>query len=431
MPEITRIFISYKKDVNVREAESLQYFLSQDANNDVWRDNNITPGEDWNNIIYTNLLKSDVVIVLVGERTAQSEWVRHEVALAQKFRIAVLAVGHNITESQMLEEVKALDITHKQYRILPKVLDTIDPTHQRVVEDMLRAPIKTCKERTQNDQKEFMNEVVKWLLPKPKAVAGNNPQAATFSLKVGSHTFKIHVAAGDIARVSPVHVLINSENNYMQMARAFESNSISARLRGLGASITRNPRQYNDTIQDELDAIIGSNRPISKCEVIPTSAGLQGSTLVQQNKARYIFHVSAVEAVESKKQFAPYQEPDDIRQSVYNCLRTVREVNEKQGVISPDGTPQHAAQVKQAAAGYEPIKSIIFPVFGSGQGGKEVKDVIDLMAGSLKEFLSDERDPVTLEDIYISSYFVEDVRVVIDHLRKFFTLEHADDQFKP
>lgn len=97
-----------------------------------------------------------------------------------------------------------------------------------------------------------------------------------------------------LTKTTGIDVLVNSENDYMQMARFFETRTVSSLLRRRGARISGG--KYVDTVQQELDFQLGDRaRPVQAAEVFITSAGGPDSKLATENKARYIFHVAAVQ----------------------------------------------------------------------------------------------------------------------------------------
>jgi O-acetyl-ADP-ribose deacetylase (regulator of RNase III) len=193
-------------------------------------------------------------------------------------------------------------------------------------------------------------------------------------------------------------------------------------LRRRGAQV--HDGKYEDTIQRELDwQLRDRGRPVQAAEVFATSAGGPGSELAKINKARYIFHVASVQAVDAQGTVIPYKEPYQVGACVRASLSKLLEINQLQGVISPPGTEPRTEQEKLAALGLGAARSILFPLFGTGQGGSAAAEVIEPMLEGITEFLGDtdylER-LADLTDIYISAFKQEDVDVVIEFLRKRF-----------
>ena len=107
-------------------------------------------------------------------------------------------------------------------------------------------------------------------------------------------------------------------------------------------------------------------------------------------------------------------QPQQINDCVTNCLKTLGEVNRKKGLVSPVRTDQRKIQEDRAASDYR-IRSIVFPLFGVGQGGGDLVDVARIMAEAIREFFLDERNSeivAALEDIYLSVFFEEDIAEV-------------------
>jgi hypothetical protein len=70
MPKKTRLFICYKKkgpDGADNSAYQLGKFLGKVSNYDVWMDEVMQPGIEWEKTIYEKLLSTDVVISWSGQ----------------------------------------------------------------------------------------------------------------------------------------------------------------------------------------------------------------------------------------------------------------------------------------------------------------------------------------------------------------------------
>ena len=70
----------------------------------------LSAGMEWERAIYSRLLATDVLLVLVGPGTSASEWVRREIALATALGVSIVPVGSDLSEPEMLAEMKALGI---------------------------------------------------------------------------------------------------------------------------------------------------------------------------------------------------------------------------------------------------------------------------------------------------------------------------------
>jgi len=426
-----KVFVCYKKilardDVKQKNVDATILFdLLNGATDEYkpWIDvAEIGAGVKWESEIYSQILASDVLLALIGPGTCASEWVQREIALATALGIAVVPIGCGLSVDELANELKALGRSDLQ----GKVSHNINYKSGDALRNELREDLRKAAAQTKIEQERILNKLLhdrnyellkQRASPDPKAP--DNQRAATFGLKRKDSTINVHVASGDMSRVYGIDVLVNSENNYMQMARYFESRTVSSMLRRLGARTEDGT--YEDTIQLELDRQLGNRpRPLEAGDVVATSSGGPGSDLAEDNKARYILHVAAVEAVQSEQKVVPYKQPDQIDRCVRKTLRKVSEINERKGVISPENTPQRAEQQKLADAGQGQVNSIIFPIFGSGHGGSPITDVLPSMFSAIQGFFSyGEGVASPLSDIYISAYKQKDV----DELTRFLSNE--------
>jgi O-acetyl-ADP-ribose deacetylase (regulator of RNase III) len=422
MTERVRVFICYKKVLTYEQdgqrviqkntdAEILHLLLSKDGTYAPWVDNaRLAAGMKWETEIYRQLMGSDVVVVLVGPGTSESEWVRREIAFANAFGISVVPVGSGLTREQMIEETKALSISDLQWTITMNIQVYEEQALLAELDGPLRAACAATKER----QRTTLDELWKRRVPTRKK-ALDIQKAASFVLVTRPRRVALHVTSGDITRIRRVDAIVNSENDYMQMARFFESYTVSSILRRRGARV-KNGR-YQDTIQQELDWHLRERgRPVQASEVFATSAGGPDSELARDNKARVILHVAAVQAVDAESRVIPYKNPHQIEASVRAVLSTLAELNQRAGVFSPPETDQRIEQERLAAAGDGRLRSVIFPLLGTGQGGADAVEVIDPMVDGLTGFLSDGDNQALAEDlrdVYICAYTQEDVETVI------------------
>lgn len=427
MADRVRVFVCYKKLLSRQqggqqviqkntEAEIFHYLLHAYGMYEPWVDNaRLAAGMKWETEIYRQLLASDVLVVLVGPGTSESEWVRREIALANALGISVVPVGFDLTDDQMIEETKALSISDLQWIITRNIQLTQGPALLAELDGALRSAF----EATRNRQRVTLDELWKRRVPTRKK-APDNQRAASFDLISQPRRIALHVASGDIAKVRNIDVVVNSENDYMQMARFFESHTVSSVLRRRGARI-KNGR-YQDIIQQELDwQLRDRGRPVQASEVFATSAGGPDSDLARVNKARVVLHVAAVQAVDAESRVIPYKHPQQIEASVRAALSALADLNQESGVFAPTGSDQRAEQERLAADGKGRMESIIFPLLGTGQGGADTAEVIDPMVDGLVSFLSDRDNQAlagTLQDIYISAYTQEDVGTVTAVLKQ-------------
>lgn len=406
-----KIFICYKKmlagERPNEKAGILHFILSQDkAGFDPWIDDSGLPaGLAWEAEIYRRILISDVLLVLIGPGTSESQWVRREIALATALGIAIVPLGFDVSRSDMDKELKALDIAHLQ----GKVTQNIKLTATDLLRGELRPDFLSACQRTKDNQKDTLRELLARRNP-PAAKAADNKKAATFAVNAGGRAIPLFIATGDLSKVRDIDVLVNSENDYMQMARFFESRTVSSMLRRRGARLGAG--KYVDAIQQELDwQLRDRERPVRAADVFVTSAGAPGSDLVTINRARYIFHVAAVEAVDAEGIVIPFKQAYQIEDCVRKSFSKLAELNQLQGVVSPPETEQRIEQEARAAQGRGLARSIIFPLFGTGQGGSTAAEVIGPMLDGIKGYFDDQDNGelvAAVSEIYISAFKQQD-----------------------
>jgi O-acetyl-ADP-ribose deacetylase (regulator of RNase III) len=427
----TKVFICYKKrlekaDVGTRivqqntYAETIAEILNASGDHFVaWLDDADLPGGiEWENTIYTNLLDSDLVLVVIGHGTSQSEWVKREIALARAFGISVYPLGVGMTTDQLTSELKELDIAHLQ----GKVSQNVKLSARTALLAEIAGQLKEAARRTASAQAPILTKLLDRHAISPPRKAPDAQRAASFTLPHPDGALALHVAAGDVAQVYGIDVLVSSENDYMQMARFFESRTVSSTLRRRGAQL-RDGR-FDDTIQKEIDwHLEGRVRPLQPGECVVTSAGGRHSDLVMFNAAKYIVHVAAVQTVIAEARVAPFYQPHQIVDCVRGVLLKIGEINRCHGIVSPAGTDPHQLQEALAKDAYVPIRSVIFPLFGTGQGGADKGEVIELMLDGLQDFLSHRHHRGQLDglaDIYLSAFLEPDVEQLSNALRRRF-----------
>lgn len=405
-----KVFISYRSlDHSKAEGNILANYLRDVYGYDVFIDTlelKTKGGVKWAQTIYDNIHTSDVLIVLLEQETHLSEWVQREVDVARGAHVSILplAIIDQDVFSKMLTEVQAkLAISDMQY--LP--YSSKDPKyHQPILNS-----IESLAKQTRDTQKAWSDQLRNLRYARKAPV--DTPFQAAFDLLPGR---KICLAAGDMSQMQNIDVLVNTENNYMQMARIYESNVLSSVLRREGSHI-RNGKILEDTVQQELDLQVTKgdgfgSRPIEMEQVIPTHAGHPKSALVK-NGARYIFHAATVYVHPRNRSVTPIQTDASVQQTTLNCLNLLMEINANKGVISPEGTEANERE-QQVAESFTPIKSIIFPLFGAGQGGRSTLEVATPMIFCLRDFLRKHhtKPDFALESIHLCVYTEVDVAIV-------------------
>lgn len=387
-----KVFISYRNvTLSTHEAEALARWLSQARGNEVFLDQDkLRAGDVWEKKIYENIRDSDVLIVLLEPDTADSEWVQREVDVARGANVSILPVQiqRNLDISNVQKKLAISDTQYLQFS------SSSDEDFARVAER-----IEVLSKQTRDAQKDWMKNLE----------FRRRVQQARTELYVRSFVVpqlddvdcRIHLTLGDMSKLTGVDVLVNSENDYMQMARIYESNTLSSVLRREGAHIVGG-RMKQDTVQQELyERIMASDQhsdfPLQPGQVVPTTAGHEKSKLVH-NGVRYIFHAATVrvDAISTRERVRPIDTDEGIHMATCNVLEKVLEVNHFGGL------PQFSYGFQQPHP-YDPIRSIVFPVFGTGRGGRSVLEVAPPMIYAFQDFLFDYRaDPeMTLTDIHL------------------------------
>ncbi len=404
----TRLFISYKtgKDDG----------LSGDANNlkarlvaegyVVWMDDELEAGIAFNKQIYQQIPESDLLLLLMSQKSAESKWVNREVDVAKGAGVFILPLLIRTVDNtdEVLSTFDLKDIQYIDYRTssseqFKKLCEQID-AHNRVTFTTLSDRYEILTKRN-----EFERTTIK----------DSNQEYAVYALKDFTDRCKVYIAAGNIIDMSNIDVLVNSENDYMQMARAFESGTVSSMLRYQGSKI-RNKELLDDSVQDELNFVANNEigrRPVPDGVVFVTSSGHPESKLYQENKAYYIFHVASVTVVGygMQRKTLPV-EASTIKDTIKTILtETIRDVDKEKGVISPLNTPQRAAQEARAAANeYTKTSSIIFPMFGTGHGKRATEDALEPITEAFVEYIA--KNPNTsLEKIYLCVHYSEELEM--------------------
>ncbi len=227
----------------------------------------IAAGMAWETVIYEQLLVSDVLLIAIGPGTAKSEWVRREIALARALKVAIVPLGYDLMPEEFVRELKALQIDGIQWKLTQNIkFSAKDALLQEIDSDL-----RLARDRTAAEQVKVLSTLTaRRNTPIPKA--DDRQRAFSIQVSLGGSPVNLHVASGDLTKTRGIDVLVNSENDYMQMARFFETRTVSSLLRRRGARIAGG--KYIDTIQQELDAQLGDRaRPVQAAEVFVTSAG--------------------------------------------------------------------------------------------------------------------------------------------------------------
>jgi len=217
--------------------------------------------------------------------------------------------------------------------------DTID-TIKRFIENGLN-----------KEHKDHVDSPIRDVLNRLRAQDKSNPikELQTFAYRLKTQPQKqIGVMTGDIRERSGIDVWVNSENTYMLMARFFDR-SLSAVIRYLGAKKNDYEEVTEDTIAKELAEAKGKER-----EVVPPGAVLVTSAgaLAETHKVKKIFHVAAVQPNQVGD---GWKAVDHVDRCVAICLRKADSLRDAD------------------------LKSIAFPMLGTGAGGLNVYEIAPLL----------------------------------------------------
>ena len=418
MGQRTRIFICYKKrDSEGRENNSayqLYQFLNEEPAYQVWMDEGLDAGLLWEKTIYEQVLSSDVVILAVGDGTSQSEWVRRELSLAMACEIQIVPVGLDIAEAQMHQELQALNLGHIHYR---RPFNIASQTARAIVKELAPA-IERARMNTRLGGYELVKKIHENVQPKHLPARPARPSAASRTFQIGDRDITLHIAAGDIFRLSNYDLIVNSENDYMQMARIFDSASLSASIRHLGSAIDKG--YLEDTIQLEIERkVAGRFRPVPPSTAIVTSSGGPSSSLYVNNRVTHVIHIAAVQAVLAEHRIVPLKGETHIRNCVISALSAIQELCSAGGVVSPEDTAQRALQ-EQTADRFAPT-SVVLPLFGTGRGGESAAEVGPIILEGILEFFSSPlfwEDYMPVRDFHISAFTEDDLATLSGILAK-------------
>ena len=153
----------------------------------------------------------------------------------------------------------------------------------------------------------------------------------------------ICLITGDISNVKNVDIWVNSENTNMQMARHFDR-SISSCIRYYGSKRDKAGKVIEDTVANELYEIVGDHAIVPPATVIITDSG----ELKKTHNVKKIFHAASVIGQVGKG----YSPIHDIRMCINNSLAKA----ESNDLCDVD------------------LKSILFPLMGTGTGRGKIED---------------------------------------------------------
>ena len=206
----------------------------------------------------------------------------------------------------------------------------------------------------------------------------------------------IALVTGDIKRLKGVaDVWVSSENTHMQQAR-FHDKSISGMIRYLGAS-KKQGQVSEDLIGDALKAALdwnGEIRTVLPGHVEATESG----ELLENYGVKRIFHAATVQGVPGGG-YAPVPNLED-------CVRNALEVADRENGKAADTN----------ASGDPPLRSILFPILGTGTARGELKSSVSKMI--LEAISYFEMNDSQVDTVYLLTYDKEQLTVGLDVLNE-------------
>lgn|GEM_PF-1105799 len=469
------VFLSYRNhEPSKSEAAKLYTRLTHEGFK-VFRDvEGLRGGDAWEAKIYSEIRQSDVLVVLLqtnenedGEEspsddekedisTAKSEWVQREIDVARGANVEILPLNLYLEDRFDIPEVQRLLAINERQFLKYTSEDRAETLREEQVvsalaksESKSRSAIqkehsKTIKEQKEearkNSEKQFgvLVNTLDALAQKTRRLQrewqrllaeNRRPTRAASELSVYSTLVapdhnkkcKIHIATGDLTELEGIDVIVNSENNYLQMARIFERQTLSSALRQKGGHIELS-RLFDDSIQKELQKQIDRiykqiGLPLALGEVVPTHAGHEKSQLRSQG-FKYILHAITVSfsPIEQKDVLTPIQTDDGVHNTLIEIFKNFTRINETGGNIFEEDDFDSGE--------FETLKSIIFPIIATGHGGRPIKDVIQPMLRACKHAIKKDIAP-DLEHIHIAVYAENDILIVEEAVKTI--IEESDD----
>ncbi len=390
MTVVTKVFISHRNSENSNQASArIEQALKAQGYEVFFDKTSLIPGKPWDDAIFDGIRTCEVLILVIEDSTSESNWVRREVDIARGLHVSILPVVVGMGDDNRTKETyEALHLENLQYMAFnvwkpdesaAKVADAVVPLIEATLENQTDAWNNWYTRREARQVIETTPQVEE------------NPAYLRFTHpNIAGVTFQI--ATGDATRLRGYEVLVNSENTHMQMARFFERHTLSRQIRVRGA-YTSGGRIKQDTIQEELfDQVKYCDEygelPINKKQVVVTTAGHQTSELVKTG-FRFILHAASVDLSDDELDIVPLH-PKANTDIVENCLRRLSEIEQHQGRVLFNEDKQRYAPVS-AGVPFQSVKSVLFPVFGAGQGGNAFEEAVSAIVQGFKRHTANAR----------------------------------------
>ena len=402
-----KVFISYKKDADhhtpafVRAiaaalmAAGLDVFLD-DLEYDAPSGSGIQWGARWADTIYTEIRSADVFLLLLQAAAASSEWVQREVDVARGAQVSILPL--------LIDDLDEAGISAAQDKLALSEIQRSKPFRGVDKDDrdyvMLLSHIRRLALETQDQQKGHYRERENhwYALPRKDFDLGYR----TYRLPGPRfNRLRICLAVGNVldAPSGSIDVIVNSENDFLHMARFFEVSTLSARLRRAGSYIEEGGIVVDDTVQRELDEYVadhGGRRPLPTRSVVVRSAGHEKGVLRARKKVKYLFHAVTVRLNIGSLDHPvhPLDNQEEFRDTISRIFEKINELNSA-----------------HEAAGTAPLRSVAIPIFGTGSGGNSVSAAARKMVSGLYDALR-ELDSISFDCVYLLVYSDGEVQPV-------------------
>ena len=193
---------------------------------------------------------------------------------------------------------------------------------------------------------------------------------------------KIGIITGSIDKIKDIDIWVNPENTNMQMAKYY-SGSISGMIRYLGAKKDITKNILEDTIQNELEELMGIHSSVNPGVVIPTGSGY----LEKTHNVKKIFHAAGVTG-QIGRGYNPIIE-------VERCVR----------------------EALLLAEDYPDLRSILIPFIGTGSDKGDFEITIPLLIQTAIQYMNENPD-CSMEKIYFIEIMESKIEVAKNTLDK-------------
>lgn len=209
-----------------------------------------------------------------------------------------------------------------------------------------------------------------WKLP--SALSATDPRLA--AKRIGMMT-------GDLVYVDNVDVWVNPETTHMEMARIHDD-SVSATIRYHGGRTNVRGNLERDLIGDSLRRRVKDGCVVEATTVIDTDPG----KLRKPNSVRRIFHLAAQHGEPGKG----YVTVRSIEDCIKNALERIDVIN-------------NSWMTRFRLRLYRPLRSIIFPLFGTRGSGRDPQATTDALVQAALSYLTNWPES-HVEKVYFLAY---------------------------